>query len=527
MNLTLRLIQLLFLTAAVPFDLLCATPEISEKQLKDILRTLDNELEHRDDYIERRQNNIDSLSALVSSSGPSMELFMKLGRAYTTFNNDSAIIYFTRGLELAKENGSTDSITEFMLRRAPLLPQAGFISDGLTDHTSIDSTRLDHRLLRLYYSSGTQLYKYISSLYPSYPSITQHYDSVATIYQQRLANAIRHDTDLPQYFRALQIGEYFYMTGDSHKARAYLHEALEMSNPSHNSYAISASLLSKLALNDSLINDAIYYLALSAMADTRRATLEVTSLQQLGQLLAEQGDGERAHNYLYNALKSAVECRSTSRIIQTSQAMPVIESVHRQELYRSWDRIHVLIFLMSLCIIGLGAALIALRLQIKRQKKLRQTLEESNHIKEIYISRFLDLCSIYMDKIHQFCRIASSKISTGQTEELYRMTTSGKFVENQSAEFYTIFDDAFLHIYPEFIEKVNSLLKPECRYELRDGEKLNTDLRILAFMRLGIDDSARISHILNYSINTIYAYRNKIRNRAINRDTFEQDIAHL
>ena len=148
-------------------------------------------------------------------------------------------------------------------------------------------------------------------------------------------------------------------------------------------------------------------------------------------------------------------------------------------------------------------------------------------MKEIYISRVLDLCSVYMDKIHQFCHIVSSMISAGQVDELYRLTTSGKFVENQSADFYNIFDEAFLHIYPGFIENVNRLLKPECRFELRKDEKLNTDLRILAFMRLGIDDSARISHILNYSINTIYTYRNKIRNRAINRDTFEQDILTL
>ena len=182
---------------------------------------------------------------------------------------------------------------------------------------------------------------------------------------------------------------------------------------------------------------------------------------------------------------------------------------------------------MFLCIVGLAVTLVALRMQMRRQKLLRQNLEESNHIKEVYISRFLDLCSIYMDKVHQFCRIAASKISTGQVDELYRLTTSGKFIESQSADFYSIFDDAFLHIYPGFVDKVNRLLKPECRYELKDGEKLNTDLRILAFMRLGIDDSARISHILNYSINTIYAYRNKIRNRAINRDTFERDITKL
>ena len=79
------------------------------------------------------------------------------------------------------------------------------------------------------------------------------------------------------------------------------------------------------------------------------------------------------------------------------------------------------------------------------------------------------------------------------------MAKSGKFVEEQSNEFYDIFDNAFLHIYPTFIEEVNSLLRPEERIELREGEKMNTDLRILAFMRLGIEDSSRIAQVLNYS----------------------------
>ena len=507
---------------------LAVTPEISKNKVNEILNKLDLELEKRDVYANIRQHHIDSLTDISTRNGLSTQILLELGRAYTTFNNDSAIVSYTRGYNIAVRNNQPDSAAEFLMRRAPLLSQAGFVNEGIRDHASIDTTSFDHRLKRIYYATGKQLYNYTSALYPSYPDVVAHYDSIATSYQQKLANTIRHDNDLPAFYRALQIGEYYFMTGERHKARAYLNEVLDMSTPANNSFAISASLLAQLALRDSLHNDAIYYLALSAIGDTRRATLEVTSLQDLGKLLVEKGgDVERSHFYLYNALRSAVDCHSTSRMLQTSQLMPLIESVHRQEIARSWKRTYWLIFIMFLCIVGLAVTLVALRMQMRRQKLLRQNLEESNHIKEVYISRFLDLCSIYMDKVHQFCRIAASKISTGQVDELYRLTTSGKFIESQSADFYSIFDDAFLHIYPGFVDKVNRLLKPECRYELKDGEKLNTDLRILAFMRLGIDDSARISHILNYSINTIYAYRNKIRNRAINRDTFERDITKL
>lgn len=123
--------------------------------------------------------------------------------------------------------------------------------------------------------------------------------------------------------------------------------------------------------------------------------------------------------------------------------------------------------------------------------------------------------------------MANRKISAGKVDDLYQLTKSGKFIENQSKEFYEIFDNAFIHIYPGFVDGVNALLKPECRIELQPGELLNTDLRILAFMRLGISDTGRIAQILNYSVNTIYAYRNKLKNKAINRETFEADIQSI
>ena len=100
-------------------------------------------------------------------------------------------------------------------------------------------------------------------------------------------------------------------------------------------------------------------------------------------------------------------------------------------------------------------------------------------------------------------------------------------VEGLSNEFYVIFYEAFLYIYPSFVESVNALLLPDKQIQLLEGEKLNTDLRILAFIRLGLEDSSRVAQMLNYSVNTIYAYRNRLRNRAINRDTFEDDLMKI
>ena len=171
--------------------------------------------------------------------------------------------------------------------------------------------------------------------------------------------------------------------------------------------------------------------------------------------------------------------------------------------------------------------MLVLRRENRRSEQIKQHLVSANRVKEIYIAQFLNLCSIYMDKLNQLCKIANRKISAGQVEDLYRMTKSGKFIEEQSAEFYDVFDNAFLHIYPTFVSDVNALLRPDSRIEPPGDNRLTTDLRILAFMRLGIEDSNRIAQILNYSVYTIYTYRNKIKNRAVNRDTFERDVMNI
>lgn len=158
---------------------------------------------------------------------------------------------------------------------------------------------------------------------------------------------------------------------------------------------------------------------------------------------------------------------------------------------------------------------------------MQSRLVDANRAKEVYISQFMVLCSVYMEKLNQFNSLVNRKIGSGQTDELYRLTRTGKLVEEQTRDFYPVFDDAFLHIYPTFVDEVNSLLLPSGKIVLKDGERLNTDLRILACIRLGLVDANRISQILNYSVNTIYSYRNRLRNRAINRDTFESDLMRL
>ena len=81
-------------------------------------------------------------------------------------------------------------------------------------------------------------------------------------------------------------------------------------------------------------------------------------------------------------------------------------------------------------------------------------------------------------------------------------------------ELYANFDTAFLHLFPNFVGKFNDLLQENEQILPKKGELLNTELRIFALIRLGIEDSSQIAEFLRYSVNTIYNYRAKVRNKA-------------
>lgn len=205
-----------------------------------------------------------------------------------------------------------------------------------------------------------------------------------------------------------------------------------------------------------------------------------------------------------------------------------IETITPPESFAWWPLLSAIIIgIIGICTIIIIITAVNLNRQVKRMKRMQQVLTDANKTKDVYINQFMVMCSVYMDKLNQFNALVNRKLGAGQADELYKLTKSGRLIEEQAKDFYQLFDEAFLHIYPTFVQGVNALLIPEEQIELKDGELLNTDLRILACLRLGLTDANQIAQMLNYSVNTIYAYRHRLRNRAINRDTFEQNVLAL
>ena len=132
-----------------------------------------------------------------------------------------------------------------------------------------------------------------------------------------------------------------------------------------------------------------------------------------------------------------------------------------------------------------------------------------------------------MERLDNFSKIVTRKITAGQVEELLKMAKTNKFTEGQHKQFYDIFDATFLHIYPTFIDEFNNLLIPEEQIIIKEPGHLTTELRIYAFLRMGVEDSTKIASFLNYSVNTIYTYRNKIKSKAKDRETFETSVMKI
>ena len=148
-------------------------------------------------------------------------------------------------------------------------------------------------------------------------------------------------------------------------------------------------------------------------------------------------------------------------------------------------------------------------------KEANAQLRESNYVKEEYIGYVFAICSNYISKLDEFRKNINRKIKAKQFDEVKVLTDTPTMAQNELKEFYHNFDAIFLHVYPDFVDDFNALLQPEERIVLKEGELLNTELRIYALVRLGIGDSVKIAEFLHCSPQTVYNNRLKPRNKAI------------
>ena len=154
-------------------------------------------------------------------------------------------------------------------------------------------------------------------------------------------------------------------------------------------------------------------------------------------------------------------------------------------------------------------------------------LKNTNAKRELMANAFIMLCYQYIERLENQRKLVIRKIKTNQQKELLSILSSSKRSTEESQNFLSQFDKIFLSLYPSFVKELNTLLTPEAQIQLKENNELTPSLRVAALVRLGVTESPKIAGILSYSLQTIYNYRSTLKNSAIDKDHFEENLQKL
>ena len=512
-------------------------PDINEK----LLRILDDKIKHKKYYEIKKKNHIQKLKkeALLYKNNDSISYHLNylIVEEYVGYQCDSAYIYSDKNKEIANRSNNEIWLYKNLLQRSVLLSTTGLFveSKEILDH--INPEALPSTLRFSYNSAYECLYSNLSD----YSGGDSPYNK---IYKNKLADYYN------SAYKALKPGDPFYYLFLSHKnriennwsqAEQNVNKFLKTTHPGTRLHAIGsfckAVIDAKLGNIDSQESCLIY----SAISDIESSTKENRSMQDLASILYQKGETDRAYKYIQSSLEDANFYNARFRNIQISKVQPIIEETYLQTINTQNKQLRWSIFLISILFAGLGITMYFIYKQLKMiaksrnelsktnsvLKSLNNKLDEANHIKEEYIAFFIRQNSNYLEKFERYKKLISIRLSTGQLDKLSAMVNNAKNEEMDLNELYHNFDQAFLRIYPNFVEEVNNLLRKEEKYNLKFGT-LNTELRIFALIRLGINDTNQISEFLRYSLRTIYNYRSKVKAKSvIENDEFEAKIMQI
>lgn len=515
------LVMLIYMTASSCF----AGPQFAPS-LDRALKSLDKALEHRQEKFDEAHHRIDSLRSELSAPGlrydDEIVLLEQMMQSYRHLQVDSAWYYSERAIQLAGENGDSVKAMRFYLNQIDIMPLRGYVHEAIVRIDSVDKIELDEDLKRTFFRNARSAFLCITSLYSPHALNTDYFKKYAA-YNDSLLSLTPQDS---QEYR-LYLGCHYLGADQLSLAMATLSDYLETINMDNAHFGDAAGNLSIAQFGRGRMELWLYFMTLNAHFDVNNAYADGEALRQISAGLYERGDVKRAYNYLFLSQEDIARSGALIRSMHVAGTFPMVEGAYRLQQQRYT---HILWAVLGCLLLICFLVFMIMRNKtrdLKRLSDLRAKLAKANAVKETYIAEFLSLCSVYMDKLEEFNRTVSRKITAGQIEDLYGMVKSGRFIEEQSKLFYDVFDNAFINIYPDFISDVNRLLLDDKKFVLADSKKLTPELRILAFMRLGLEDSAQMARFLGLSLNTVYTYRNRLKSRAKNRDTFERDILNI
>lgn len=507
--------------------------------LDSLLNELENTILLREHYHQQKLEHILQLKQMMqkeTNDELQFQLYYQLEEQYESFNYDSAFQYSLKMYQLAQRSKRPEWIALSKIKLGFVLLSSGLFKEAIDTLHSIDSTVMNKKLLSQYYATLARAY-YDLADYNRDGYFSEFYLKVGNRYQAmacRLSDRATSEYWMHEGLKQMKMRQY------SNAKEAFSYAIHHFSLDDH-AFAIAASSLAYVYLQLHDTEHAMEMLIKAAIADIKSSTKETVALRNLSQLLFEKGDVKTAYRYIKIALDDASYYNARHRKIEIASILPIIEG----EKLNTVERQKKVITGYAIAISGLSLIaiifLVIIFTQMKRLRRAQQQiqqayqsltqtnakLQEANKIKEEYIGYYFNVTSEYIDKLEKFQKDVHRKLVAGKTEELKNMLANID-LKKEKEELYRNFDMVFLKLFPDFVEEFNKLLKDEHRIILRENELLNTDLRIFALIRMGITDNEKIANILQYSVNTIYTYKTKIKNRSIvPNDKFEEYVMHI
>ena len=507
---------------------------------------LDSLIACQDANIARKENEIATIRKKLDAAASleqKYEINAELYRAYVDFQNDSAQQCMRRNIDIATLLGLDDKAKESTLNLMHVLSKAYLLDEVATLAASLDTTQLSASQKLDYFKILSDVYLFKLEFHKGSIYEAQYQQQLTTL-RNRIAQLAQPGSERQQLYRANYLND----TGHTSQAIALLEKMLAQYHSGERSYSVITSSLAFYYSLQGNREKQKQLLAMSAASDIEGCIMENSALRQLADLLFDEGDIDRAYRYINISVADANFYGTRLRNVQASQLVPRIINAYQEKQEHNYRTMRWLIIALSVLALTLVAGIIGTTLLYRRYRRLsdslgcinnrlnstveqlettNQQLQERDKIKEQYLGRFLTFSSMLIDKNETHRKTLNRLAMEDRLKELKAQLKSPNFDYENATMFYQNFDSAFLNIYPNFIEAVNSLLEPEQHIEPKDGEQLTRELRILALIRLGITSNKEIASILRASIATIYTYRSRLKARAKRKDTFEDDIKRI
>lgn len=532
--------------------LMLATLDVSASDINLLqeYRRLDQAIEQSDRYVQVREERIAKLKTALEVThavNARYDLCHNLYEEYHSYVNDSAIFYLDQCIALAQAMGNQSLVDECHLQMAFQCSESGMFHEAADLLQRIDEQQLNADNLRRYNITMGHLYGEMA-YYCKVPALQQDYYAKRNQYDGRIIAA---NDSSDEYLQVKEMG--CLSTQDAEGALAFSDLRLKNVEEGTHKYAIVAFYrhLDYRLLGDSI--QARYWVTQSALSDVTNAVMDQGALWELANMLMADGDIDRAYRYIHFAWQCASKFNTLKRNNQISPVMTAISDNYETSLKRA-NRLLLALAVVACLLAGLLLGILyysnSQRNKLARARnelsdsntrleqlnaqlsdlnsQMRETnakLAESNRVKDEYVGRFIHLCSFYIDRLDEMNKRIHKMVKSRDLDALYKLTEHNDLRDKNLTELYEMFDSTFLHLFPNFVNDFNALLRPENRITLTEPGVLNTDIRIFALIRLGIEDSSRIAEFLHYSVNTIYNYRAKIKNGALcDRDSFESQV---